>query len=287
MPERRFDTGYWNDPDIMKLPMRAKLLYLYLWTNRHCNQAGLYEIALETIHWETGLELEELPKLLQLLEKKVGWYPDQNLVWVRNFLHRQTQSPKFLAAAAKCLKTITNNGLVREFIEYNERYTLLIPYQYPTDTLPIPSYSDSLSYAHANAHALSDKEGVVKGEGLAKEDQAIVSVWRGVKGLVMELPEILELLSRIKADFPGVDILSESRKWAARKISEPLTPRSRPSSQIYNFMANRSKWDEENKGRGVKESLYPDINCSACHYCGPDVGHKNCPLCGEPFKRDK
>lgn len=166
MPERRFDTGYWNDPDIMKLPMKAKLLYLYLWTNRHCNQAGLYEIALETIQWETGLELDEIADLLQVLEKKVAWYPGQNLIWVKNFLHRQSQSPKFLAAAAKCLQVIPDIGLVKEFIKYNERYTLSIPYSYPIDRVSIPSYSN----------ALSDKEkGVVKGEGKKKKSAGEVN----------------------------------------------------------------------------------------------------------------
>ena len=158
MPERRFDTGYWNDPDIMKLPMKAKLLYLYLWTNRHCNQAGLYGIALETIHFETGLEQEEIADLLKILEKKVAWYPEQNLIWVKNFLHRQSQSPKFVAAAAKCLKTIPDNGIIKEFIEYNARYTLSIPYSYPIDRVSIPSYSYALS------NALEEEKGVVKGE---------------------------------------------------------------------------------------------------------------------------
>jgi hypothetical protein len=162
MPERRFDTGYWNDPDIMDLPMRAKLLYLYLWTNRHCNQAGLYEIALKTISFETGLAIEELPELLEILVKKVTWVPKQNLIWVKNFLHRQSKSPQFLAAAAKCLENINNNGLVKEYVDYNLGYSLSIPYREGIDTVSIAPYSYSLS------HALPGKEkGVVKGEGKA------------------------------------------------------------------------------------------------------------------------
>jgi len=162
MPERRFDTGYWNDPDIMKLPMKAKLLYLYLWTNRHCNQAGLYEIALETIEFETGLELQDIEELLQTLKKKVTWYPDQNLMWVKNFLHRQSQSPQFLAAAAKCLKAVSNNGVVKEFIKYNEGYTLSIPYPYPIDRVSIPPYSHSVSLADKR---VEKQEKGVMGEG--------------------------------------------------------------------------------------------------------------------------
>jgi hypothetical protein len=155
MPERRFDTGYWNDPDIMKLPMKAKLLYIYLWTNRHCNQAGLYEIALETIHFETKLDVEEIEDLLQLLKEKVAWLPAQNLMWVKNFLHRQSQSPKFLAAAAKCLLTVrANNGLVKEYLDYNAQYTLSIPYSYPIDRVSIPPYAYAISNALSDSFSL-------------------------------------------------------------------------------------------------------------------------------------
>jgi hypothetical protein len=180
MPERRFDTSYWNDPDIMKLPMKAKMLYLYLWTNVHCNQAGLYEIALETIHFETGLELEEIPELLQLLKKKVTWYQEQNLIWVKNFLHRQGQSPQFVAAAAKCLKAISNNGIAKEFIEYNKRYTLSIPYQYPIDRVSIPSYS------HAYA-GVDDKEKGGAGEGERKKGEATKKLPKKSDSVVNEI----------------------------------------------------------------------------------------------------
>lgn len=170
MPERRFDTGYWGDPDILKLPMRAKLLYLYLWTNTRCNQAGLYEIGIETINWETGLEMNEIPDLLQLLRKKVAWYPDQNLIWVKNFLRRQSRSPQFLAAAAKCLETIRNNGLVKEFIEYNRGYSLSIPYQEGMDRVSIPSYSHSYAYTGKEVGKGVDKgvKGEKTGEGKGK-----------------------------------------------------------------------------------------------------------------------
>ena len=45
--------------------------------------------------------------------------------------------------------------------------------------------------------------------------------------------------------------------------------------------------EEEEKVEGRRKTTYPDITCSGCHYCGPDVGHKNCPVCGMPFKREK
>ncbi len=162
MPQRGFSTSYWTDPFILKLPQEAKLLYAYLWTNIHCNQAGLYEIAPETIAFETALPPEDVPRLIRMLEPKVAWYPDENLIWVKNFLRHQAKSPKFLAAAAKCLSSIHNNGLVKEFLDFNRQHNLLIPYQYPKATVAIPdSGTDTHTAADTDtkSSSCSDKGG--------------------------------------------------------------------------------------------------------------------------------
>jgi hypothetical protein len=149
LAERGFQTELWTDPFIQGLSPEAKLLFIYLWTNKHCNQAGLYEITLKTMAFDTGLSQESLPSLLKQLEPKVSWFPDQNIIWVRNFLKRQCKSQSFLIAAAKCLRTIGNNGLLKEFIEYNHSFdllplcqdsggTVLPPSRHGGDTVPNP-----------------------------------------------------------------------------------------------------------------------------------------------------
>jgi hypothetical protein len=97
---------------------------------------------------------------------------------------------------------------------------------------------------------------------LSEKDREIMSVWRSVEGFTMQPPAMIQLLYKVTADFPDVDILDESKKWAARKLSEPLTRASQPSSQIYNFMANRHKWNQEPKARkssGGKRSVLPKM----------------------------
>lgn len=390
MPERRFETAYWSDPFVMKLPAKAKLLYVYLWTNIHCNQAGLYEIAPETISFETGLALEEVPELMHLLGPKVTWHPEQNLVWAKNFLRRQTRSPQFLIAAAKCLETIKNNGLIREFLDYNQKYNLSIPYQYPIDRVAVSDSdtpSSSYPYTGSNAdkktggslfgsfsllrsrllkasssavdhlaeHEMIKQElsligrecgleprseyqitsgrvdlcffksgdtlvaafeidvyeprakslvklatldcpfkciilrtGVIphsieqgvhliglgigqeietgeavpsskseNGENLSKGDREVISTWRSVKGFNMNTSDASELVARMRTEFTGVDILPESKKWAARKLSEPLTKKSRPSQQLWAWMEKAREFAQErsaheSKGQRVK-----------------------------------
>ncbi len=277
MPERGFDSGYWTDPFIQKLPLEGKTLYAYLWTNNHCNQAGLYEITPDTISFEMKLEKERITELMHLLEPKVKWYPEQNLVWVKNFLKRQAKSSKFLQAAAKSLTTIHVNGAIKEFLEYNlQRYRISIPYQYYMDRVSIPSISASSSISDSIADSGMGL-GAVKGEGvegreaiprseseteesLCEGDREVISIWCSVKGFSMPNEEAAQLVARLRTEFPDIDIRKESKAWAVRKLSDPLRPNSRASSQLWHWMnkardfAQERSLIERGKGQRVKGS---------------------------------
>ncbi|GAH95250.1 unnamed protein product, partial [marine sediment metagenome] len=107
---------------------------------------------------------------------KVVWYRGENLVWVKNFIKRQSISSKFLVAVARCLTSINNNVAVEALIDYNrKRYTLLIPYEYPTNRVSIPSTSNTLSN--------SKGVGVVKGKGeLSSGEKEIIGRFGQLKG---------------------------------------------------------------------------------------------------------
>ncbi len=260
MPERGFDSGFWGDKWVRGNVPHSKLLFIYLWTNDHCNQAGVYEITLETISFETGLPESELPDLLIGMAAKVKWLPDEDLIWVKNFLKRQSKSPKFLIGAAKCLTKIKNNGLVAEVLEYNlTQHSISIPYPYTTDSVSIPSVSVSESVSSP----VTEKEDEIakgkektkvapKGAGdshRAEGDGAIISTWRSVKGWSLTPDEELELIARLRTEFPELDLLAESQTWAARKLSEPLKPGSKPSQQIWNWMRKARQFAQERRER--------------------------------------
>ena len=267
MPERGFSTEYWADTFVETLPAEGKLLYAYLWTNPHCNQAGLYEITLNRIAYETKLPADSLPSLIQSLETKVKWYPEQNLVWVKNFVKRQSKSPKFLAAAAKSLVSIHDNGAIEELLTYNrERYSISIPYRYYIDRVSIHTNSDLICTVSSSR---SEEVRVVKGKGelgvaevtppseseidesLSEGDREVISVWRSVKGFDLPAGEAAALVARLRTEFGELDILAESKSWAARKLSEPLTRMSRPSSQIWNWVRKAREFAQERElGRG-------------------------------------
>jgi hypothetical protein len=255
MPERGFATETWDSDDwFQELSRDQRYLFMYLWTNSHCNQAGLYHITLTTIAFEAKFSKEELPKLLNSLVPKVKWYPEENLVWVKNFLKRQSKSSKFLAAAAKSLMSIHHNGAVKELLEYNlNRHSISIPYQYYMDRISILTRV-SATASDPSSESGSDKEmGVVKGEeeigskdippseseigeSLSEGDREVISVWRSVEGFDLSEAAARQLVASLRTEFADVNILQESRAWAARKLSDPLEPDSRPSSQVWNWM---------------------------------------------------
>ena len=172
MPERGFATESWNSDEwFQELSINQRYLFIYLWANDHCNQAGLYHITLNTISDESLIPKDELPALLKSLEPKVIWYPEHNLVWVKNFIKRQSKSPKFLAAVAKSLLSISNNNAVNDLLQYNlQRHSISIPYQYYIDKISILTrVSDPHTNTSSNAKPNGGKGlGVIKGEGETK-----------------------------------------------------------------------------------------------------------------------
>jgi len=132
---RSFDDSFWGDTFVQGVERDAKLLFLYLWTNKRCNSAGLYEITPKTISFEADIPVGELHRLFGILKPKVVWWPNLNIVWVKNFLKHQPKSPQFLKNVADCLCSIGNNGIVKEFRDYYSVLGVSIPYRYPSDTI--------------------------------------------------------------------------------------------------------------------------------------------------------
>lgn len=91
---RMVDTAFWSDPWVVdNLNPLDRYLFLYFLTNDKTNVAGIYEISLKTISNETGLEKEELLRMLKRLESRVK-YLDGYLI-LRNFIKSQNyHSPK-------------------------------------------------------------------------------------------------------------------------------------------------------------------------------------------------
>ena len=116
MTFRKIDTFIWSDAWFESLSPRAKLAFIYLWTNETCNAAGMYEISSNRIEFELGYDIDTI---YAELKPKVEWYHDQSLIWVKNFFKYQAQSSKFAIAALNSIKSYPDR--LQMFIKYNAK----------------------------------------------------------------------------------------------------------------------------------------------------------------------
>lgn len=120
MPYRKFETSTWDKPWFEELSPRAKLLFIFLWTNTLCNQAGVYQISLKKIKSGVGFEPT---KHLEELNPKVAWFPEEQIIWVRNFFKWQCQNASFALAAVKSMNGIPEE-IRTEWFKQNMPYLL-------------------------------------------------------------------------------------------------------------------------------------------------------------------
>lgn len=90
---RMINSKFWSDSFVVdKLNPLDRYLFLYFLTNEKTNLAGVYEIPLRTIANETGLDKEEILRMLERLTGKIeyknGW------VCLVNFIKHQNLNNK-------------------------------------------------------------------------------------------------------------------------------------------------------------------------------------------------
>jgi hypothetical protein len=95
------DTGTWDDPWFADLEPDAKLLFLYLLTNRRSTAAGAFEITVRAMAFETGLAGKRIEALLPTFGDRVQWWSQHQVIWVRNFFKRQAANEKFTISAQR------------------------------------------------------------------------------------------------------------------------------------------------------------------------------------------
>jgi hypothetical protein len=249
MPERGFASETWHSDEwFQELDRNQRYLFIYLWTNNHCNPAGLYHITLSTMSFDTKFPRDELPELLESLNPKVKWYPEANLIWVKNFIKRQSKSPKFLAAAAKCLTTINHNGAVKGLLDYNlEAYMILIPYQYYIDRLSILT---RVPASVSGTVSVSDKGvRVVKGKGeLSSDEKEVLNSLNQLKGWQADEDDV-HWLQGLSSEFPGFTLAEF--KACVDYYSGRALPKHKGiwKNRFRNWMTKKQEFDKDKGGR--------------------------------------
>jgi len=131
MAFRKFDTRTWQDPWFENLSEKAKLLFIYLWTNETCSQAGMYQITKKRILFDCGIDINEY---CEEISEKVVWNKNENIVWIKNFFKHQCQNEKFAIAAINSIQCLPS-----KYIKLFQDYYHILLTGYHIDTISIPS----------------------------------------------------------------------------------------------------------------------------------------------------
>lgn len=104
---RMVNTRFWSDGFVVDhLNALDRYLFLYLLTNERTNLIGIYELSLRTAAFETGIEKEDLAKMLVRLSPKVEYF--DGWVYIRQFTSHQQSNPS------------VDKGIMREFFALPE-----------------------------------------------------------------------------------------------------------------------------------------------------------------------
>lgn len=110
---RNFKCCFWSDPDMEKLSPEDRYFYIYLLTNEHTAQCGIYALSYKTMAYETGYNVETVQKVLKRLEDKVRYNPNTNEIAIKNWKkHNITDSPKILKRVENELKMVKDKRLI-------------------------------------------------------------------------------------------------------------------------------------------------------------------------------
>lgn len=113
---RYVQCAFWSDPFILGLTPEEKYFYLYLITNPHTKQCGIYELPFKLIELETGYNSDTVQKLMLRFRDydKITYDPKTSEVFIHNWLKfNRSESPKVL----RCIINELNQAKSDDFKE--------------------------------------------------------------------------------------------------------------------------------------------------------------------------
>lgn len=163
--QRYISTSFWTDRWIRTLDPSERYLYLYLMTNPQTNIAGVYQITLDRMAFDTGYDERTIQPMLQRFADagKAVFYHDEWVIiptWVKH--QKVKERSKVKIGIENIVKKLPQD--VREFLPETG---------YPIDTLSIGDAYDT-NYLDSNLDLDSNSDSDA-GDGLLDRMNAIHS----------------------------------------------------------------------------------------------------------------
>lgn len=143
---RLVDCDTWSDAWFEGLEPQGKLFFLYLLTNPRSTSCGAFEITPRKMAFETQLDQTDIERWLHEWAPRVQWWPEHQIVFVRNFYRRQFNSEKVKINAQRLVAELPPEVRAAIYEAYpdwrpaddtlsastEEEHTLPIPYADPS-----------------------------------------------------------------------------------------------------------------------------------------------------------
>lgn len=238
---RSINTKLWDDPFIIECNQSEKLLFLYILTNSLTNLAGVYEIALKRIAFDTCIDIDEVKRIINKFQKDGKIIYSGGFLIIKNFLKNQNSNDSMLKNIEKTLNQLPEN-IKKIYVEFvkppDSLYTASIQ---PVDTLstacrhPVTSVRQ-IENESENENEVENKKRVYESKNEKNKDEKFELFWELYNRKVGK-NECLRLWGKIK---------DEDKK----KIFEtlPAYVNSTPDKQFRKhpatYLRNKS-WEDE------------------------------------------
>lgn len=118
-PYRQLYTEFWSDPKVVdSFSPEDKYFYIYLMTNEHTNQCGIYQISLKQIAFDTGYAPETVKSLIDRFQgylKRIRYNPETRemaiLNWAKYNYPEKTADNRFQCIANE-LRGVNDKSLI-------------------------------------------------------------------------------------------------------------------------------------------------------------------------------
>lgn len=127
---RPIHVKIWSDPDFENYTKDQKLIFLYLITNEHTTESGIYPVTPKTISQRTDIQMAAVEKAFQVGFKNVTYDQETGCVFIHNFIrYKSGGRPDLLEKSIQQDAKTTQTPLWALFITLYPEYDLTaIPY---------------------------------------------------------------------------------------------------------------------------------------------------------------
>jgi hypothetical protein len=91
--QRLVNTNFWKDTYVIDLDPTQKLLFLYFLTNPRTSMAGVYEISIREVAFDTGIDKDMVDKILMKFCRDEKMHYQKGWLILRNFVRHQRLNP--------------------------------------------------------------------------------------------------------------------------------------------------------------------------------------------------